>query len=333
VLTTQQLRETETSLNRTIIEKVASLRELLEQRLDGMDRATVLLAEQISGIDPELTRGREMLRREAQENSVHLRELLESRLDGMDTAIELLASNLDKSPTDIEKAVGQLQQLITERLDAMDKATELLAATVGRVPSDTDKQVNALRELLGARIDGMDRATKLLAETVDHIPTDVDRAVGSATDLIQSQLRSVQDVANEKFLAIDGTFASNALALTAALAAQKEAAAEQNKSNTLAITKSEQATKETISANAAQTAAGMNSITANINDLKERLVRMEAGGISRTEQRGEQLGNDTYSQMERMIAENRVRAAATIAISVLAVLVSIVVAIVLVVHH
>lgn len=226
------------------------------------------------------------------------REVMEVRLKAMDTAIVLAAQRIDDMPAEGEKArtilraevdrAGEsLRELLESRLSAMDKATELLAATVGRVPSDTDKQVNALRELLGARIDGMDIATKLLAAQVDTFPSDLDRAVGAATEVIQSQIRNVQDVANEKFLAIDGTFASNALALTAALAAQKEAAAEQNKSNTLAITKSEQATKETISANAAQTATGLTSLSNTFADIKERVVRLESMGVGASAQRSE----------------------------------------------
>src|SRR4249919_29126 len=74
VLTTAQLRETEAQLNRTIAERVAGLRELLEQRLDGMDQATILLAEQIAKIDPELLAGRAALRAEAASAITSLRE-------------------------------------------------------------------------------------------------------------------------------------------------------------------------------------------------------------------------------------------------------------------
>ena len=244
LLTTAQLRETEATINRTWHEALDGLRELIEQRLNGMDRATVLLAEQIGGINPELDRGRAILRAEFAAADRNVRELIEARIDAIDGATKLLASNLDKSPTDIERAITQL------------------------------------RDLLGARIDAMDQASKLLAASVSQVPSDVDRAVKATRELLQGEIRNVQDVALEKFAAIDGTFASNALALTAALAAQKEAAAEQNKSNTLAITKSEQATKETIAANAAQNTNSLTSQAATISDLKDRLVRIESGGVA-----------------------------------------------------
>jgi hypothetical protein len=95
---------------------------------------------------------------------------------------------------------------------------------------------------------------------------------------VLGEVSRVQAVTLEKFTAIDGTFSSNALALTAALAAQKEAAAEQNKSNTLAITKSESSTKETIAANAVQAQTGLASLENQFDDLKERVVRIESSG-------------------------------------------------------
>jgi uncharacterized protein Yka (UPF0111/DUF47 family) len=230
------------------------------------------------------------------------REVMETRLAGMDRATELVAAELKAFRTEADtlrerqqeataRQIAALAALLETRLGAMDKATELLAATVGRVPSDTDKQVNALRELLESRIDGMDEATKLLALNVREVPSDIDKANRALREVLQGDIRNVQDVAVEKFLAIDGTFASNALALTAALAAQKEAAAEQNKSNTLAITKSEQATKETIASNAQQTATSLKSLADRLDDLKERVDRGEGSNAGAADTRSDQRLN------------------------------------------
>jgi hypothetical protein len=211
--------------------------------------------------------------------------------------------------------LDSLRELFEARLSAMDKATELLAATVGKVPSDTDKAVGALRELLAARIDGMDTATKLLAAQVSEVPTSTDKAVAALRLILQGEIRNVQDVAQEKFTAIEGTFASNALALTAALAAQKEAAAEQNKSNTLAIGKSEQGTKETIAANASQTGTSLASQAALIADLKERLVRLESGGLATVAAAGEQRA----ARGERRLDIGQVVAVVSVIVAVLSV--------------
>jgi hypothetical protein len=228
VLTTQQLRETETALNRTIIERIGGLRELLEQRLEGMDRATELVAVQIRDMEGEGAAEHTRVRSEFAAADQSLRELMGSRIDGM------------------------------------DKANELLAANVSKFPSDIDRAVAALKAVLSAEIQRVQ-------------------------DVLTGEIQRIGDVTQEKFTAIDGTFQSNALALTAALAAQKEAAAEQNKSNTLAITKSESSTKETIAANAAQAQTGLASLSVQFTDVKERVVRIESSGVgaagARTERR------------------------------------------------
>jgi hypothetical protein len=178
----------------------------------------------------------------------------------------------------------------------MDQATVLLAQQIARIDPDLEAgratlrkafidADHSLRELIETRLDAMDKANVLLAQDVRQFPSDLDKATKALQTILTGEIRNVQDVANEKFTAIEGTFASNALALTAALAAQKEAASEQNKSNTLAITKSEQATKETISANAAQTTAGLASQAATIDDIKQRVVRIESMGVGATGQR------------------------------------------------
>ena len=137
----------------------------------------------------------------------------------------------------------------------------------------------ALKALIGERIDGIDRATRLLAASVDHFPTELDRTISAVREIFTSELRRAEEVTDQRFRAIDGTFASNALALTAALAAQKEAAAESVKSSTLAIDRANAATKETILANQAQTAAGLASQAATGADLKDRVVRIESMGV------------------------------------------------------
>ena len=64
--------------------------------------------------------------------------------------------------------------------------------------------------------------------------------------------------------------------------------AAQNDSNTLAISKSESSTKETIAANAAQAQTGLASLADQMTDLKDRVVRIESTGAGATGQRTEQ---------------------------------------------
>lgn len=182
--------------------------------------------------------------------------------------------------------MDSLRELLEARLDAMDKATDLHHEVQGEVIGRSERQMAHQKELLETQMQ-------------DAV------AYGKAQDdLIRAETVRVLDVCMERFTAIEGTFASNALALTAALAAQKEAAAEQNKSGTLAITKSEQTTKETINSNAIQTTAALQSQAALITDVKERVVRIEQSIVvtaqnnnssrdDRNEHRGDRAGVTT----------------------------------------
>ena len=190
------------------------------------------------------------------------------------------------------RELSSVREIFETRLDAMDRAIALRASeldTLARLMrEEIERTILAERRVTETRLAGMDEATKLLATNVDKVPYAILQEAGNLKALIMSKIDAVSDVSDEKFSAIDGTFASNALALTAALAAQKEAAAEQNKSNTLAITKSEQATKETIGANVAQTISGLSAQATAHQDLKERVIRLETNGLGRTEERTEQ---------------------------------------------
>jgi hypothetical protein len=271
------------------------------------------------------------------------REVMETRLAGMDRATELVAQALRafRAEADVLQQRGREAttseiaahgDLLAARIGAMDKATELLAATVGQVPSDTDKQVHALRELLGTRIDGMDIATELLAVNVRAVPSDIDKAARALREILQGEIRRVQDVNLEKFKAIDGTFASNALALTAALAAQEKAVATQNTGNTLAINTAASNTKETIAANAVQAQTGLKSLGDQFADLKERVVRIESTGAGQVAAVGSPYEASVFRHAETTAQQTSQRALISQVIAVIAVLASVISVIVVIIR-
>jgi hypothetical protein len=232
---------------------INALREIIEARLNEAEKDTGRRIDAYSLLPGEIQGDRDRA-------IAALRELLESRLAAMDKATELLAATVGRVPSDTDKQVNALRELLGARIDGMDVATKLLATNVSGVAAEIEKSATSTKEIIETRLAGMDEATKLLATNVDKVPYAILQEAGNLKAFIMSRIDDVAHISDEKFAAIDGTFASNALALTAALAAQKEAAAEQNKSNTLAITKSEQATKETIIANAAQTQSGLTGL-------------------------------------------------------------------------
>jgi hypothetical protein len=107
-LTTEQLRR-----------ELATLREILETRLDGMDRATELAATHAAVIGQQIEQTRERLREETAAQVGQLRELLETRFDGMDRAIRLHAEIIDLVPAQRDMAIKHLADLHDEKFDSI----------------------------------------------------------------------------------------------------------------------------------------------------------------------------------------------------------------------
>jgi len=224
---------------------------------------TTLTTEAVARATDIFRRELEALRALHDKDLSALRELLAARLDGMDTdrtrlwersddVIKRFSAALTDFRAEVERRDQAGRQVIEQRLSDLDKSrTDAAAGVISALASE--------REYIMGQIDGA------LAET-----------------------RRVGDVAQEKFAAVDALFASNALALAAALAAAEKAVAAQNDSNTLAISKSESSTKETIAANAAQAQTGLASLADQLTDVKERVVRIESTGAGAAGQRGDQ---------------------------------------------
>jgi hypothetical protein len=249
-----------------------------------------------------------------------LRELLEARFganeEHRDRLWEVvhswqqtLETQMEYRRTALTEAISGLRAIIEQRLDGNDTAIEVAASEIAKIREQSQNAQRLLAE---------DTAARMAAER--------EFILGQIANVL-AEVRRVESVTMEKFDAVAGTFESNALALAAALAAQKEAAAETNKSNALAIDRANSATKETILANAAQTASSLASQADNIADLKDRVVRIESGGLAMSAAGDRQQEAATFTQTDRIAATATAaaREAATRAaiISVVAVLVAI----------
>ena len=148
---------------------------------------------------------------------------------------------------------------------------------------------DAAMEVLGERLSAMDRATSLLDETVNRVPTEVTKEVTHLRELTEEHFASIALQFKERDSRSEREARDSKIALDAALAAQKEAAGEQNKSNMLAIDKSEKATAETITKLAESVKAQNQSLSDKVDDLKERVNgtegRAQGAGAYRTEAR------------------------------------------------
>ena len=126
-----------------------------------------------------------------------------------------------------------------------------------RTLEQSKQAIDALKELQGVRIDGLE-------SEVDRVRAQVGTEIGHLTRLM-----------DEKFKGVADQFASNAVALAAALLAQKTSVDEQNKSNALAVSKSDAAVTKQIDAIGAQISATAKATDDKIDDLKSRVQSIE----------------------------------------------------------
>jgi cation transport regulator ChaB len=158
------------------------------------------------------------------------------------------------------------------RPDPTVLTTEQLLRTVAAERDYLDAQLDVLRE----RLSGIDKATRLLNETVNRVPTDVTKEVTHLRELMDQRFNGVQDQFHERDVRVERESRDNKVAVDAAFAAQKEAASEQNRSNTLAISKSENATTEKIDKLSELFKTTTGALADKIDDIKERTGRIES---------------------------------------------------------
>jgi hypothetical protein len=139
------------------------------------------------------------------------------------------------------REVGSLKELVFSRLEAIETSIRVAHEDLVRVPTDVQKQVGNLKELIDLKFDGVNNLIEQ-----------------------EGQLR------DEKFSGVQRQFESNKVAVDAALSAQKEAAGKQEASFSKQIDAQAEIIKTTVSAS-----------DGKIEDLKERLTRIEGKGEGR----------------------------------------------------
>jgi hypothetical protein len=166
----------------------------------------------------------------------------------------------------------------------------MTTAQLDRTIVGLTENISARFDAINTRLDGMDKAAAILHADMVRVPTLLDREISSARSLLEQKIQNIYDVTIEKFARVDVLFvegdkrtqqlsAAAGVALAAALQAAKEAVAEQNRSNTTAIAKSETAVGEQIKQMQATFEAASRATNEKIDDIKSRLDKGE-GGIS-----------------------------------------------------
>lgn len=183
-LTTEQLRR-----------ELATLREIIETRLAGMDRATELASAQAAVAREQIEEIRSRLRHETAAEVGQLRELLEARLDGMDRAISLQFTERDVrsgqatagSKHAHDAALLAQKELVAQQNDAN-------SAAAAKAEASFTKQIDQI----GTIIQAMEKATDA---RITELKERIDRGEGSTAGAVGSRSERAQ-VTNQVLMAL-----------------------------------------------------------------------------------------------------------------------------------
>jgi cation transport regulator ChaB len=130
--------------------------------------------------------------------------------------------------------------------------------------------------VLVQRLAGIDRATEVLNETVNRVPTALQEGLVHLEAVMDERFSSIASQFKERDTRSERESRDNKVAVDAAFAAQKEAAAKQDEANAKAIDKSEKATAETIKTNQELTRSTTDALTKGLDEVKLQVSRIES---------------------------------------------------------
>lgn len=154
--------------------------------------------------------------------------------------------------------------------DPTEKTTESLLREISSLREVLESKIEGQRDVLATRIDGMAKAVELLQVITDRQPLDVDKKIAHLQKLHEEKFHSIDVQFRERDVRVEQTAKDTKTAVDAALAAQEKSAGKQADSFALSIGKSENATTKQIDA-----------LDEKINDMKERVTRIEGAGKGR----------------------------------------------------
>jgi ABC-type Na+ efflux pump permease subunit len=167
--------------------------------------------------------------------------------------------------------------------------TELTDRAIARLEKTLTTYIDGEIKAIEMRLKGIDEATKLRLDQVtvihDEINQDIIRAVDNHAKLDEEKFRGVDQRFSERDLRSEREARDNKVAVDAAFAAQKEAAAKQDEANAKAIDKSERATAETIKTNQELNTTKTDALTKALDEVKLEVNRFVGGRAGATENR------------------------------------------------
>lgn len=173
----------------------------------------------------------------------------------------------------LENAITSQRDVFETRLAAMDKAIILLQEMANRSPT--------IGEVFGIH------GTKLesLEKRLDHKYVETSTDINHLRDLHSERMNGLEKRMDNQFIERDKRLEQLAMAsstaIAAALQAQKEAANETQKSSSLAITKSDVATADSIKQLQILFQTAISGLNTQVLDVKSRLDKGEGQGLGK----------------------------------------------------
>ncbi len=163
--------------------------------------------------------------------------------------------------------------LTTEQTERMK---EILRREISSSREIVETQLNGLRQIFETRTGGLERDMVLLQARAERLQTTIQVEIGHLERLHQEKFDSITTQFKERDTRTEQTSRDSKVAVDAALQAAKETVGEQNKSNALAIAKSEATfTKQIDQIGVLVTSMGK-GFDDKIDDIKSRLQSMES---------------------------------------------------------
>ena len=157
--------------------------------------------------------------------------------------------------------------------------TQALFREINQVQALLDAHMDGLEGTLSARITAIDRDVDRLQLAVEQEPANTGALISTLRDLHEEKFKSIQVQFVERDTRTEQTSRDSKVAVDAALQAAKEAVGEQNKSSALAIAKSEASTTKQIDQQGLLIASSTQGLDDKIDDIKDRLTRIEGKDI------------------------------------------------------
>lgn len=156
--------------------EIAALREVLETRLAGMDRATELLADDLARLTTEFKDRLDHQRADRDDQMAALREFLLGQLEVVrrvgEERFSAVAIRFEERDLRTQEAATQsrisLDAALAAAKEAVYEQNKANAAAIGKSEAATEKQINALVASIDAARDSLARQITDLKERLDR---------------------------------------------------------------------------------------------------------------------------------------------------------------------